>query len=271
MVPSGQTYLDKSRGWKPPCYFMHIPKTAGTSLRHMLDRRYTPEQICPAYYTRELLALSRQQLAQYRFFRGHFYNLLPRVVPPPLEIFTFLRAPLERSLSHYDQVLRSDFHYFHHKAHEQGVLREFLEDPETRPMIANYQARSLVWDHDPWEFASQFSAAELSDYKLEMRLESDMLEHLSPQALLEKAIERLESFAFVGLAERFDESLVQLFRRFGWGSPPSAVRENQAPARLRWESLSSGEKAMLQELTQVDQQLYEYACRRLARPRAIAA
>jgi hypothetical protein len=41
---------------------IHIPKTAGTTFTAFLDRQFAGEEICPAYYWRELLRIPRREL-----------------------------------------------------------------------------------------------------------------------------------------------------------------------------------------------------------------
>lgn len=81
--------------------FLHLPKTAGTSVRHFLARFFRPAEICPAGFRHEFQALSDHQLAAYCMFAGHFdWKDLDRVKGPSFT-FTVLREPRERVLSYY--------------------------------------------------------------------------------------------------------------------------------------------------------------------------
>lgn len=81
--------------------FLHLPKTAGTSVRHFLAKFFRPEEICPAGFRGEFRALSDDQLATYRVFAGHLdWEDLDRVEGPSFT-FTVLREPRERVLSYY--------------------------------------------------------------------------------------------------------------------------------------------------------------------------
>ena len=95
-------------------FFLHIPKTAGTSLRELLSCRFAPADI---------LALDRrgahehpsQQLetiSRYRFVHGHVpYALVDRFPRRPF-VVTLLRDPIDRAVS--------AFHYMQHLARLQA-------------------------------------------------------------------------------------------------------------------------------------------------------
>jgi hypothetical protein len=52
--------------------FLHVPKTAGTSVRIFLQQFFLSRHICPATDNLEFLALSPEQLRSYRLFTRHF-------------------------------------------------------------------------------------------------------------------------------------------------------------------------------------------------------
>lgn len=81
--------------------FLHLHKTAGTSVRSFLERFFRPEEICPAGFRHQFQALSSDQLRRYRMFAGHLdWEELDQVEGPSFT-FTVLREPRERLLSYY--------------------------------------------------------------------------------------------------------------------------------------------------------------------------
>jgi len=76
--------------------------------------------------------------------------------------------------------------------------------------------------------------------------------------LLEFAKRRVEEFRFVGLVERFEESVAQLMQSLGWDPPDSIPRLNQAPRRAQDYEISDEAHDEMLRLTEVDRALYEH-------------
>ncbi|MFC3691209.1 hypothetical protein [Chenggangzhangella methanolivorans] len=97
-------------------FSIHIPKTAGTSFRHALEARYGDG--LALYYgvldpkTTDGLRVRREELAEaaarlpergFEVLHGHFHaaHVAP-LVESPSQVWTWLRDPVERTLSHYE-------------------------------------------------------------------------------------------------------------------------------------------------------------------------
>ena len=102
-------------------YFLHIPKTAGTSIRTWLQAR-AGFRLCPDTLWSELLRRDRATLGEFDLFIGHFYTALPSYLDEKLVTFTFLRHPVNRSVSHYLHIMREQSHYLHER-----VLPRFVQ------------------------------------------------------------------------------------------------------------------------------------------------
>ncbi len=238
-------------------YFLHIPKTAGTTFMAALDRQFYAERVCPAKLWRDLLRISSTELSRFRLFRGHFYNLLPPYLDRPVRTLTFLRDPIERALSHYAHVVREPGHYFHKHALKLGSLEAFIADPRTRPMISNFQTRSLALPFDIRVNAARFGDEQLEALALERQIETWMPRPADEEALLQTALTRLNGMAFVGLVERFDDSLLQLDRVSGWSLRETAgTRLNQSPQRIARAALDPATLAALEQANRLDLALY---------------
>jgi hypothetical protein len=81
--------------------FLHLPKTAGNSIREFASRFFQQRHVCPVIYDAELRAIGDEELRSYRMFAGHLdWASLDRVDGPSFT-FTVLREPLDRVLSFY--------------------------------------------------------------------------------------------------------------------------------------------------------------------------
>src|SRR4051794_29871070 len=81
-------------------FFLHIPKTAGISLNHLIESHFDRDAIFPTYATNDLLLLTKSTLEPYRYFRGHIaYGILRRLLHRPPVSITMLRDPVDRALS----------------------------------------------------------------------------------------------------------------------------------------------------------------------------
>lgn len=81
--------------------FLHVPKTAGMSIRSFLQRFFLSRHICPATDNVEFLALSPEQRRSYRLFAGHFDWAHLDQIEGECFTFSILRRPQDRLVSYY--------------------------------------------------------------------------------------------------------------------------------------------------------------------------
>jgi hypothetical protein len=221
--------------------FLHIPKTAGTTMHRIIERQYSREGIVSfgpdAHQSiREFKALSRERRAQIRMLKGHMGFGLHRHLPNPAVYFTIMRDPVERVVSHYYHILRDSNHYLYPYTEDGRLgLADFLKT-KVPLMLDNGQTRlvSGVWDKVPFGSCDQ-EVLEIAKKNLD------------------------EHFALVGLTERFDETLCLLQVILGWSNDISYVRENVARNRPCKNDLSSETLAAVVETNRLDMALYDYA------------
>jgi hypothetical protein len=76
-----------------PVYLLHIPKTAGTSLRAVLLRDHYREGLCPAALWNDFFREPALRTAAYGAYCGHFGIGLAAYLGRKLRIIKVLRAP----------------------------------------------------------------------------------------------------------------------------------------------------------------------------------
>lgn len=235
-------------------YFLHIQKTAGTTLYFTIDEKFAPEAICPARFWRQLLQIAKQSPAQfenYRFFRGHFGYSIQQFVRQKLVHITVLRDPIERTVSHYEHIRREPKDRLHKLVAAQNMsFEDFITHPETGAAIANLQTRSIAFDWGLTEIRAS--------KKFPSRGILGTPPDLPDDELLAIAKQRLDDFAFVGLAERFQDSLLLLSYIFGWYPIVQSREMNKAPKKLRSSDLSQAALDAVMERNQLDEDLYQH-------------
>jgi Galactose-3-O-sulfotransferase len=245
------------RGDRPTVIFLHIGKTAGTTMRRILRRQYRQSEILlirnreirarggePGRPNREqtleyFAGLPERERARPRLIIAHTIFGLHRSVPRPSTYVTLLRDPVSLTISQYFYVARNP----RHPLHAELTSRFPTLDAYVRSGVAletdNSQTRAISGDTD-----TPFGAC--------------------TEAMLETARSNIERhFAVVGLTERFDQSLMLLRKAFGWTNL-YYVRAN-VTRQDRKDAVSSATRAFIEEQNRLDRELYRWAEERFLR------
>jgi hypothetical protein len=255
-LPNAASVEDRSR----PIYFLHVPKTAGTTFHGFLSAQFDVNAVCPAHLWHQMIRMTPEEVETYSFIWGHFYAYLHRHVPAPMHYVTLVRDPVERALSHYGHIMLHPQHYLHARARQAGSFGAYLRDPELATTLNNFQVRSYSVDLDPKAIASRLPPMSHGGLELERALET-----AAPTApidyLLGIARRRLEQMCFVGITERLDESVRLACHTFGWQAPRTVDVLNANSERPRAIDISAADRTLLRELNAADYELYEHATR----------
>ncbi|MGC9333570.1 MAG: sulfotransferase family 2 domain-containing protein [Anaerolineae bacterium] len=225
---------------EPTLVFLHVPKTAGTTLNRIIERQYPTESLYSIGWTEEesvaaLRRMSDVRKARICMVRGHMAFGVHEFLPGPVTYFTVLRNPIERVLSYYYFVLSKPDHYLYDEISAGETTLVGFVERQGHIMLDNAQTRMLS---GTW-FGPAFGRC--------------TREHLAT------AKQNLrEHFAVVGLAERFDETLLLLKRTFGWRNVFYA-RQNVTRNRPPSSCLPRATLALIAEVNQLDAELYRYA------------
>lgn len=221
--------------------FLHIPKTAGTTLIKVLDRHYPAHRVYSlgldahaAVKAFKMLPLAERQ--QIRLLRGHMPFGLHSDLPQPSTYVTVLRDPIERVISEYYFILRTPQHYLYDVVVKNKMSLKALLESEVALMMNDGQTRLLsgVWGEIGF---GDCSAADLA---------------LAKQNLS-------QHFSVVGLTERFDETLLLLKRTLGWRRSIFYRRQNVDANRPNRHALDAGTLALVAEVNRHDLALYAHA------------
>lgn len=220
--------------------FLHIPKTAGTTINQILQRQYKPEQIFFLGANAQASIKNYQKLAMeekqaIRLVAGHTAYGFHRYTPGSSTYFTFLREPVARVASFYHYVKNSEQHYLNNAVvNEFSGIGPFIKSGITR-MVDNGQTRMISGTWLEPEYGAVNSE------------------------IFEQAKRNLtQSFDVVGLTERFDATLLLLQESFGWREI-RYLRQNVTKVAREDRELSTIEKEVIFNFNQWDLALYAHA------------
>jgi len=193
--------------------FIHIQKTAGTSLKNMLREIYGEKLY--SEYADTLHGKPPCVLSEYECFAGHFnYDSLRYIPHSKKRLITFIRNPKERLISLY-HFLRShaESHPIHKiKTHDNGaalankyMIHEFFENKE----LIN---QSGFWNHMTWAIMGNETWLQ---WKSEMSNSEEAEWNVISESKREIINQRIREFFFIGTQENFDECCKTLFLKLG--------------------------------------------------------
>lgn len=224
-----------------PVIFLHIPKTAGLTLHHIIEAQYAPEAMFTMNLPEDLARyqeLPEEAKRAIRIIRGH-HGFGLHTMLPDATYFTILREPVDRVISFYYYAARTPGHYFGEMLKAQNWdLEQAIRNKATLE-LNNLQTRIIAggggfWGNDIVPYGED-----------------------APE-MLETAKQHLrDSFAVVGLTERFDESLILMRRAFGWRLPLYA-KKNVTKNRPAVEDIPPGALETIKAYNALDIELYGY-------------
>lgn len=164
-------------------FYIHIPKTAGTSFRVMLYDLFHQREIYPnsheldqspeyqVYFDLDRLFCLSDKMSMIKLLVGHFPFSSGSVFGQTPKYLVFLRNPIDRTLSHLFHIKRTIPEY-------QNKDLEYIVESEIN-QITNVQVSFLGYD-------------------------------------LESAKSNLSKCSFIGLTDEFDTSILLCEKIFGW-------------------------------------------------------
>ncbi len=217
-------------------YFSHIPKTAGMTFRTIVEDHFPEAETCPATLKAQIKTIAPEEFQKYRLFRGHLgHNDIAALVPGKRMVnVTVMREPVARVVSHYEYIRRMPTDPFY-EAVKEMTLEEFAHKLPFGKLKKNVQT---------------YYIAKLAQFDFD---------ELSPPEILTLAHQGLNDAAFVGLVERFQDSLFLLSYIFGWRPIINTRRENAAKAKKGLEELPPEAIAAIRENSLLDIELYQSA------------
>ncbi len=223
--------------------FLHIAKTAGTSVLRYLSSHIPTGQIMshgdflhlPGQY------IGQEVAARYRVISGHFGYDQVRHLLNSSRAVTFLRDPVERVLSFHQFCLHPNMQkrFPVARAAAHLGLDEFVQStlPEVVEALDNQQT---------WQIASTYWYRDRQKHR-----------HWSDQNLMDAATENLAAFSLVGLTEYFAEDLRRIGELCDLPAPHIVPHNLRSPTRLSSTDLKPATLSTLRERLALDMALYK--------------
>ncbi len=228
---------------EPLLAFVHIPKTAGGTVISMLATAYSKDGIRdggnyfrnPAYTTRKV---ARPKKSRGRVLAGHVpYGVLREHLPPDTRYMTFLREPVDRVFSHY---------WRHVRRRDPARAGRMKQRPGAR-----VKAESIA------QAVTEMRIPQMNNFAMRFLCARPPVSGSVPPSALDEAKENLREFAFIGIQERFEESLLLLQRMLGLDSVAYEDRHVSSD-RPAVEDLTDEERRVIEEHNQLDAELYRF-------------
>jgi len=245
-------------GARPPLFFMHIPKTAGMSMRLYLSEQYPVHEICPAARWQGLLG-REPELRSFPLVQGHFRYNLRELVATDARMLVMLREPLRRTVSALRHLQRDPSFHQDHNLAKDLTLAEMIRHPDLMENQRNVQARYLCPSMAP---------ADVSAYlrqELPQNPNADAGDLDDPPEL-QLVLDRLASIDFVGLTEDIGAVVSTMAQEMNYHPPLYFPFINEDPIRIDpLQGLTEEDIEILREYNDLDLDIYDFAKRLIER------
>ena len=209
--------------------YLHLPKTAGTTLRLIIEREYGLDkifQINGLHPNEEVM----KDLHAWPHFNnvtvvsGHQYFGLHKYLYKECKYITMMRDPVDRVISGYSHLV----------------------DPCDRSMATFKDYTTTNLD----KVGSNWQTRLLAGGELDLDLAMDNID---------------KHFPAVGITEMFDESVMLMKNKLSWTSNPYYVIENPCNDKVQRGDLDDNFIEMIKKNNSLDMKLYSFCLERLKR------
>jgi hypothetical protein len=234
----------------PALIFIHIPKAAGSTLQQIVHRQFPESKtfhfdpLDPKASVQKLKSMPREKRSELECISGHMPFGMHKYLPQPATYITMLRDPVERMLSFYFYIRRTQIHYLHDTVVSRDMSLEEVMKSNLTSELDNDQTRRLSGLSTGDAVADWFKIG---------------------GAALDQAKKNIKDFfSVVGVTEKFDESVLLMKRRLGWKNI-FYRRQNVSLSRPAESEVHPSILDVIRKRNYYDIQLYQWVERRLSK------
>ncbi len=217
--------------------FDHVPKCAGQTLKAYLRLHFPRRKIFhtqgsePAASVAQFRQLPESKRHAFALISGHLAGQLLDEVHPDTCTITVLREPVDRIVSHYYFVKRTQSHYLHEKVLSAGLsLRDYVEQALSHELSNHYTLH--------------FSGLSREDAARD------------PDAAVEQALQGLRRYDLVGFQDDMPGFVAQLRRRANLHLPFPEQKVNVTQERRSVSELDSATRTVIERANALDLRVF---------------
>jgi len=219
-----------------PIFFLHITKTGGQTIEELLRRNYS--KVFQFGHDEDYKSLPQG----YDVYMGQTAPYTRDLIEGDVFSFAFVRDPIERLVSFYN-------YYKVHKfkrvrwIHSDGTHEEYPIDSQL-PLIEFFEQepiKKVCFNRMTRDFGAEEPLFEVDD-------------NLLSYDNVENILSKVDSYDFIGIFEKFDESLSKLGKILGKEFENIHINK----VKKEKETIADEEYEFLEHYTAYDQAVYEY-------------
>jgi GT2 family glycosyltransferase len=273
--------IGRYQATKEKLFFLHIPKTAGSSFRKIVAAEFPgsgllifPAKLMMLSYESEDNALTqaREYMAKANATFSHFRFGMHRLLGiEKARYITLLRDPVQRAISHYNYLLNEITSLpesqlgLENTSIAEMFRKGIIPGNLMTEMICGGRPEAITWDeieNGPYAFYANFCGfgfpPELWRGEVGALLQRPDIPPTNAREVLEIAMKNIrEHFYFVGLTENMADVVSILGKHLGWEDystmPEVNVNTNKAIMEVDAET-----RSIIEDYNRLDIRLYEF-------------
>lgn len=220
--------LNKKQAISGRFFFLHIPKTAGTTFRHVLYNNIEDTYIYPlqshlrdqggTYLSMHNIREKSPLILESGIIVGHYPIHFKDRLASDTQVITFIREPIERTKSHIRHIISQNTKF--KNAQPKDVIKY------CRPQLYNLQSRLLGYRP----------------------------EHKN----CESVINNINNLDFIGISEYFDSEIQRLNKHFGWQLRYDHTMDMNLSNNKTKVQFSKEDLKIIQSYNEVDSKIYNF-------------